>query len=353
MEALPQFWKQFFESSANVSLSGYEEQPPSESEDHGTSAEDSTTITHTTLEDESESYATPSSEHIDLPHRVEALGLSSLTISPSQSTPRATRYSSQEYDDPTTSSLESSLPHETQRQVGTSTGTHFQQQKAYPITPGKGQSENMSVTPSSSPLPPPASHMKSSTARKWQKPTDPVLHRVCDKTYRIQATPLGSSRKGFSSHREAPDATPKTSKLGPKPGFGIDSSPLSSPEIEVPKLHSEIFSSPIKGETHKRFNRLSKPSTPKPGVSLLSPTRRGTSAHKTGIWDSDDDLDDDDENTALFGHSPPKTMQFHVPQSRLLKTPGMLSRKFSHSRSIQISDFQYPCLLFQHSPIVA
>ena len=34
------------------------------------------------------------------------------------------------------------------------------------------------------------------------------------------------------------------------------------------------------------------------------------------IWDdTDDDLD-------AFGHSPPKTMQFHIPQRRLLKTPG-------------------------------
>lgn len=51
------------------------------------------------------------------------------------------------------------------------------------------------------------------------------------------------------------------------------------------------------------------------------------------MWDSDDGLDnddgddddDDDDNdgTAIFG-SPPKTMQFHVPQSRLMKTPGML-----------------------------
>src|SRR5687768_12552591 len=104
MKTFLQFWKQFFESSANVSLSGYEEQPRSDSGQEGTFTEDSSAITHTTLGDESESYATPSSEHIDL-HHTEDLGLSSLTISPSQSTPRATAYSQQEYDDPTTSSL--------------------------------------------------------------------------------------------------------------------------------------------------------------------------------------------------------------------------------------------------------
>jgi len=59
---------------------------------------------------------------------------------------------------------------------------------------------------------------------------------------------------------------------------------------------------------------------------VLTPTRRGTSTRKTGNWDSDDDLDDD-EDTAVFGRSPPKTMQFHIPQNRLLKTPAKEASK--------------------------
>lgn len=35
------------------------------------------------------------------------------------------------------------------------------------------------------------------------------------------------------------------------------------------------------------------------------------------IWDSDSD-----DEGGLEGMSPPKTMQFHVPQTRLLRTPG-------------------------------
>jgi len=38
-----------------------------------------------------------------------------------------------------------------------------------------------------------------------------------------------------------------------------------------------------------------------------------------GVWDEDSDEDDVE---ADLGFSPPKTMQFHVPQSRLLRTPG-------------------------------
>ena len=38
-------------------------------------------------------------------------------------------------------------------------------------------------------------------------------------------------------------------------------------------------------------------------------------------FDHDDEDDDDD-----LGISPPKTMQFHIPQSRLMKTPGEFVR---------------------------
>ena len=61
--------------------------------------------------------------------------------------------------------------------------------------------------------------------------------------------------------------------------------------------------------------------TPKPGFSVLTPGKKTPALPRHGGWDSDDDDIEEDEN---FGYSPPKTMQFHVPQSRLLKTPGML-----------------------------
>lgn len=74
----------------------------------------------------------------------------------------------------------------------------------------------------------------------------------------------------------------------------------------APQLHAEIFSSPVK------------PNSRTPGISVLTPAKHKGDAK--GIWDSDDEFDDDDDYNA-FG-SPPKTMQFHIPQSRLLKTPG-------------------------------
>ena len=78
-----------------------------------------------------------------------------------------------------------------------------------------------------------------------------------------------------------------------------------------------------------------------PGVSVLTPAKKktpgkakeqtngngnglggGVTGKKTGVWDSDSD-EEDSEGGFLGGISPPKTIQFHIPQSRLLKTPGM------------------------------
>ena len=46
-----------------------------------------------------------------------------------------------------------------------------------------------------------------------------------------------------------------------------------------------------------------------------------------GVWDSDSD----DDGGLEEGMSPPKTMQFHIPRERLLRTPGMFSSSSSPS----------------------
>ncbi len=50
-----------------------------------------------------------------------------------------------------------------------------------------------------------------------------------------------------------------------------------------------------------------------------SPAESGKRGKQQQIWDSDSD---DDEGDMGIGMSPPKTMQFHVPQPRLLRTPA-------------------------------
>ncbi|KAL8741008.1 MAG: hypothetical protein Q9190_006343 [Brigantiaea leucoxantha] len=105
----------------------------------------------------------------------------------------------------------------------------------------------------------------------------------------------------------------------------------------APELHAEIFGSPA---TRRRI----------PGISILTPGKgrptprrevarsedegrddidhgyRGRSGkeRERDPWDSDDS---DSEEGFGGGMSPPKTMQFYVPQTRLLRTPAREASK--------------------------
>lgn len=50
---------------------------------------------------------------------------------------------------------------------------------------------------------------------------------------------------------------------------------------------------------------------------------RGIAQQQDVGWDSESDEGGDGEDGGM-GFSPPKTMQFHIPQGRLMRTPGML-----------------------------
>lgn len=178
--------------------------------------------------------------------------------------------------------------------------------KLNPTTPGKTQAlPDMTGSFDSSPFVPPTSGKRAPINQ------DPLLHRVLDKTYRVQATPLISPRK----YKPTGVFTPATARRGapiPKgasalPKWDEDSSPPSSP---APQLRADLFS-PLK--------------TPRtPGVSVQTPGKgkQPFSVTKTGaIFDSDSE-DEGDE----LGFSPPKTIQFHVPASKLLQTPGEYNR---------------------------
>lgn len=289
-----------------MSLSGYEEQPSQYESTDLTVTEDSNVTTQTSLET-SESYETPSAQHIST-DSIQDLDLSSLTVSPSHNTPRP--LAKQKAQQPAFAEYPS--PYETLRQEinNTTVDATALSQATAPETPNRPQftMDDIAATPRSSPyLPPPTSIPRPSTTRKH---TDPLLHRVLDRNYRVQATPLTNTRfTNFQSKTAASPATTRRVRTA-----NLDSTLSSSPEVAPPELHPEIFTSP------ERKHVI-------PGVSVLTPSRGKSQIPKAptrtpGIWDSDeDDLDDEID----FGQSPPKTMQFHVPQHRLLKTPGMPS----------------------------
>ena len=162
---------------------------------------------------------------------------------------------------------------------------------------------------------------------------DPLMHRVLDKNYRIQATPHTQRRQRQQSATAASKPTPATATKSTVPW---DDSPQSSPAMAAPQLRTDLFS-PVK-------TAAGGPRTP--GVSVLTPakktghaapttstgrqlfspqdksysTTKGRTSHVFSPGDSDDDDDD-------WLGSPPKTMQFHVPQSRLMQTPAREASK--------------------------
>lgn len=169
---------------------------------------------------------------------------------------------------------------------------------------------------------------------------DPLLHRVLDKNYRIQATPHKPTAKGTPVKSKG---TGKDTQASSRPAWQ-DSSPMSSPDIAIPKLRSEAFMSPYKSTAaptasssrggsalqNQRLAAAAASSGPRtPGVSVQTPMARKTrqslgegdsnkGKQKDEIyWDSDEDDDD-----LYAGMSPPKTIQFALPPSKLLQTPG-------------------------------
>lgn len=312
------FWKQFFEASANVSLSGYEERPNEGTDtlhDQTATEDDSTADVSQSNLTEIGTYETPSSARLDASHRPDDLELTSLSLS-SHSTPRPPVFDRQDHNDTTvTSSIARPSPYEElKRDLDENDAPFDGEDDDLPTTPGqpfRPQGHTHDELMSSSPFIPPVSHENFSPAGKT--PADPILHRLQDKTYRVQATPLG---KGYGTGRSKFTITPKPSTSK----FGYDDSPVSSPEPEAPQLHAEIFSSPLKtpGTNRKRRTSSHLRVTPQPGISVLTPAKSG--GRNRPVWDSDEDFDiDEDED---LGPSPPKTMQFHIPQSRLMKTPA-------------------------------
>lgn len=320
------FWKQFFEASANVSLSGYEE-PPEQEE---TLTEDATLTTPSTPTNHSPSQPYTNVDQTMTPNPDQQLSADDSSLSttpPEESTPRPR---SRHHHGQEPSMALYSSPYETlKREIkGTPQQPALNDDSTLPSTPRNP----FQAHPNSSPFPAP------STSRRHRTPKDdPLLHRILDKNWRLQATPHTTTRapkpgtfalpyrtgrtpaRRDSAIDDEP-ATPAEGK-GKKPtAKAEDNDNLdSSPAVPAPQLHSEIFGTPARR-------------TKIPGVSVLTPAqgkrtpsqKRGarTAAEgneaRTGAWDSDSDEDEDGP-----GMSPPKTMQFHVPQSRLLRTPGM------------------------------
>ncbi|KAE8450537.1 hypothetical protein EG329_006268 [Mollisiaceae sp. DMI_Dod_QoI] len=299
------FWKQFFEASANVSLSGVEEREEDEEEaSYAQSYENASTYVT--------SHAGDSTVHGEQQYNQTD---DSLLDDPdiSGSTPRA-RPTTSSSDKPKFADYGSSYEALKQElKGGVKSDEDEDVTQIPPTTPGaQSRIPDMSMTPMSSPFDP-TSYLQTTTQRKPGQ--DPLLHRVLDKNYRIQATP-------HTTRKEA--KTPAN-----KPSWRDTTSPMSSPPVAAPQLRSEIFSSPIR----QQYSRPLAPRTP--GISVQTPAKgkakdailKPAKKDKDEItWESDSDEDAEGVYREL-GMSPPKTIQFNLPQSRLLQTPAQEASK--------------------------
>lgn len=301
-----QFWKQFFEASANVSLSGYEE--PNEEEVTNNEAtesfqtpsdRDESTLTGAEPQEDDEEFS------VESPTQVTGVQTTP-KLTPSSARKSAAGTGQRRNNRSAASSYRSPSPRKYTGRNPKATEPSSEQ----PSTPRMPSALNFQSSPFQ-----PESAFQPSAFQEKQQNNDPVMHRVLDKNFRVQATPL-TQRKQYKP--TAAKATPAAeSQKAP-----WDDSPQSSPEVAAPQLRSDLFS-PAKGA----------PRTP--GLSILASTKKpGASAPMTStgrqLFSPEDKsyikeknyFDDSDEDDDLAEMSPPKTMQFHVPQSRLMQTPA-------------------------------
>lgn len=360
------FWKQFFEASANVSLSGYEE--PAAGEDttmqqddttHASAAyDDSPSIRDNTTVRSATDHPSQFDDDDD-DDRLE----DSLLSSPSMAkTPRNRPNASFADDYPSPyEALKRELRDdnksegdETQRLAQRNRDDDLSSEASggdlpevegtvlgVPATPGKlAQSTlpDMSMTPESSPFAPDSAdqHTRHTTrpVSSSNNNNDPLLHRMLDRTYRIAATPHTAQKlRGAGGEGPSAAATPGGGANRTRRRLAFDSSPMSSPEAPAPQLRADLFSPAKTPRTpgvsvyqQRQQQQHHHQQTPGKnggggggGGGLFASGRQSAVSGGGGddiiTWDSDSEGD-------VTGFSPPKTMQFHVPQSRLMQTPA-------------------------------
>ncbi|EME47755.1 hypothetical protein DOTSEDRAFT_86174 [Dothistroma septosporum NZE10] len=319
------FWKQFFEASANVSLSGYEENNDETvtntevTESFQTPTDgDERTVTGSALQQQ---HASDDDCSIESPTQVTGV----------QTTPKLPPSTSKRFNDTARArnsrSVASSSRSPSPRKYTGSNPLARLPSSEEPSTPCMASAAKFN----SSPFDPESAIQPSAYHSQRHQNNDPVMHRaILDKNYRIQATPHTQRRQKQAIQPSAAKASPATAtKKTP-----WDDSPQSSPAVAAPQLRSELFSpakpgprtpgvSVLTPAVEKRALVVPKTST---GMQLFSPADKAYAITKDRMRASHI-FDESDEDDDLAEMSPPKTMQFHIPQSKLMRTPAREASK--------------------------
>ncbi|KAL2170315.1 hypothetical protein VTG60DRAFT_4994 [Thermothelomyces hinnuleus] len=189
-------------------------------------------------------------------------------------------------------------------------------------------------------------------SRTGKQNKDPLLHRVAEKNYRIAVTPhkgAGISPVRWKVDKLATATTTTTPGKGKERQRPIwEASPTSSPEMAVPQLRSAAFMSPVRAAYKGKASAAAAAAASKgprtPGVSVQTPAtgrktkdvfagKKGEAAATTttagaGVSGKyDDEITWESDSDGLGGMSPPKTIQFALPPSKLLQTPAREASK--------------------------
>ncbi|KAI9882079.1 MAG: hypothetical protein M1823_006176 [Watsoniomyces obsoletus] len=344
------FWKEFFEASANVSLTGYEDrgggveqaeedeegqdQVQNENAEEGDDEEESyveTTVLSSTQQHTMTGNGDPSDPHdtggqADSPAALHSPSIINSTPRPKSTKATKTRTITQ----PTFAEFPSpyeALKREHEEMLSARPGIGVPQPPGSPTVTSKLPAISR-VTPGGQP---PARNRPGAGGGGGggARGGDVLLHRVLDKTYRIQATPHKTPAS------QIPRRGVQSRPLMPAKSV-MDSSPMSSPDVARPELNPDVFSPLTRRNATMTAGASKKMRTPKPeykqGVSVLQTPRQGyggggiaTTQEHLGHDDEEDDEDDDWGE--IEGMSPPKTIQFAVPASRLLRTPAREASK--------------------------
>ncbi|KAL1899087.1 hypothetical protein Sste5346_003009 [Sporothrix stenoceras] len=402
------FWKQFFEAAANVSLSGYEELANDEGSTTGveetttTDTHDDTTTDYTARArgDDGDDGDQTSTYHNTRDESLLSDGDGDLSGStPRPPTTKSLRPQFAELDSPY-----ENLRREMNRGPATGSGSGSGQRSRSGSRPRAGDTKmtdaggdestmmrfddddadmegdhrddssaadsellaqhtarlpNMSMTPRQS-LDERNRRALEDEQANARRQKDPLMHRVLGKDYRIQATPHKNTAQGISpmrlkvTDRQDPSRNREEKEKAAKRPAWQESSPMSSPEIAVPKLRSAAFMSPMRAAYRNKLTAaVSGPRTP--GVSVQTPARNKpkeivfddiettetvqksshapfarTDTNKQKNRDPDEirwESSDEDGDDLYGGMSPPKTINFALPPSKLLQTPAREASK--------------------------
>ena len=191
---------------------------------------------------------------------------------------------------------------------------------AAPTTPGRTTAlPDMSMTPDTSPFNP---HLDAPTSIMGKGNKDTYLHQgILNKNFRVQATPHTARKTAAGKFGATPGTANRTRRI-----LDFEDS-MSSPleEAPAPRLYSpmkaaartpgkSVLTPNVKKQFEERRTRQSEV-----GAGATPEVTRGRTGGLTGrsiAWDSDSDEDDD------LGMSPPKTIMFNMPESRVMQTPG-------------------------------